>query len=215
LNGWGRLLVRVAGGHCVLHHYSTTLGRGHIVGSLVCCGVGSKAQTAGSHGQTRAVVAERMEEGGSVVDGWRGGARRWSLSACGTGKNGLVHAVHGAAPGVGMCCRALVVFSWAGACCAGVVVVHIMVAWGGLRCRYRIRHHLCHRHRCSRRRHRRSCSGGCHHCSLCRRRSRSGCHRCSYHHHHCSHCHRSRHDHRCCHRVVVHGRVRHVGALDS
>ncbi len=108
-----------------MHHFSTTLGRGHIVGSLVGRGVGSKAPTAGSHGQMRAVVAERMEVDGSVVDGWRGGARSWSLSACGTGKNDLVHAAHGAAHGVGACRRALVVFSWAGACRAGVIVVHI------------------------------------------------------------------------------------------
>ena len=54
-----------------------------------------------------------------------GGARSWSLSACGTEQNGLVHAVHGAAHGVGACHRALVVLSWAGACRTGVVVVHI------------------------------------------------------------------------------------------
>jgi hypothetical protein len=115
----------VARGHRVLHHCSTTLERGHIVGSLVGRGVGSKAPTAGSHGQARAVVAEWLEVGGSVVDGWRGGARSWSLSACGSGKNGLVHAAHGAAHGVGACHRALVVLFWAGACRAGVVVVHI------------------------------------------------------------------------------------------
>ena len=57
--------------------------------------------------------------------GGGGGARRWSLSACGTGKNGLVHAAHGATHGVGTCRRALVVLSWAGTCCAGVVVVQI------------------------------------------------------------------------------------------
>ena len=127
MNRRGRLLLVsvVARGHRVLHHCSTALGRGHIVGSLVGRGVGSKAPTAGSHGQTRAVVAEWMEVGWSVVDGWRGGARSWSLSACGTGKNGLVHAAHGAAHGVGTCRRALVVLSWAGACRAGVVVVHI------------------------------------------------------------------------------------------
>ena len=61
VNGRGRLLVSVVtGGHCVLHHCSTTLGRGHIVGSLVGRGMGSKTPTAGSHGQTRAVVAKRM-----------------------------------------------------------------------------------------------------------------------------------------------------------
>jgi hypothetical protein len=117
VNGRGRLLVSVVtGGHCVLHHCSTTLGRGHIVGSLVGRGMGSKTPTAGSHGQTRAVVAKRMEVGWSVVDGWRGGVRSWSLSAW---------AAHGAAHGVVTCRRALVVLSWAGACRAGVVVVHI------------------------------------------------------------------------------------------
>ena len=47
------------------------------------------------------------------------------MSACGTGKNCLVHAAHGAAHGVVTCRLALVVLSWAGACLAGVVVVHI------------------------------------------------------------------------------------------
>jgi hypothetical protein len=98
-------------------------GRGHIVGSLVGRSVGSKAPTARSHEQTQAVVAEWLEVGGSVVDRWRGGAGSWSLSACSTGKNGLVHAAHGAAHGV--CRRALVVLSWVGACRTGVVVVHI------------------------------------------------------------------------------------------
>ncbi len=126
VNERGRLLVSVVtGGHCVLHHCSTTLGRGHIVGSLVGRGMGSKTPTARSHGQTRAFVAKRMVVGWSVVDGWRGGARSWSLSACGTGKNCLGHAVHGATHGVVTCRHALVVLSWAGACRAGVLVVHI------------------------------------------------------------------------------------------
>jgi hypothetical protein len=108
-----------------LHHCSTLLGRGHIVGSLVGRGVGSKAPTAGGHGQTWAVVAEGMGVGGSVVDGWRGWVRGWCLSACCTGKNGLVHAAHGAAHGVGACRHVLVVLSWVGTCRTGVVVVHI------------------------------------------------------------------------------------------
>jgi hypothetical protein len=66
-----------------------------------------------------------MDEGGCVVDERRGRARWCSLSAEGTGKDGLVHATHGAAHGVGPCRRALVILSWAGACCAGVVVIHV------------------------------------------------------------------------------------------
>ena len=107
-----------------MHHCSTTLGRRDIVGSLVGSCVGSAAPAARSHGQTRAVVPS-LEVGWSVVDGWRGDARSWSLSSCGTGENGFVHAAHGAAHGIGTCHRALVVFAWAGACRAGVVVVHI------------------------------------------------------------------------------------------
>jgi len=61
-----------------------------------------------------------------------GGARWCSLSANGAGKDGLVHAAHGAAHGVGPCCRALVVLPWAGACCAGVVVVHVAAMHAGV-----------------------------------------------------------------------------------
>ncbi len=36
-----------------------------------------------------------------------------------------MHAAQGATHGVGPCCRALMVFPWAGACCTGMVVVHV------------------------------------------------------------------------------------------
>ena len=51
----------------------------------------------------RAVVAKWMDKGGCVVDGRRGGADWCSLSADGAGKDGRVHAMHGAAHGVGSC----------------------------------------------------------------------------------------------------------------
>jgi hypothetical protein len=87
--------------------------------------VGSKTPTAGCHGKTWAGVAKWIEEGGCVVDGRQGGARWCSLSADGAGQDGLVHAAQGATHGVGPCCRALMVFSWAGTCCTGMVVVHV------------------------------------------------------------------------------------------
>ena len=86
--------------------------------------MGSNAPTAGCHGKTRAVVSEWTEEGGSVVEGHRGGVHWCSLSAEGAGKDGLVHATHGATHGVGLCRRMLVVSPCAGSCCADVVVIH-------------------------------------------------------------------------------------------
>ena len=66
-----------------------------------------------------------MDKGDCVVDGRRGRARWCSLSTNGAGNDGLVHATHRATHGVGPCCRALVILSWEGACCDGVVVIHI------------------------------------------------------------------------------------------
>ncbi len=87
-------MIGVVETHRVVHHYSTALRRGNVVGPLVRSSVVSKTPTAGCHGKTWAVVAEWLGEGGCVVDGRRGRARWCSLSANGAGQDGLVHATH-------------------------------------------------------------------------------------------------------------------------
>ena len=94
LHGQGRLLIGVIETHRVVHHCSTTLRRGDIVGPLVCSSVGSKTPTARCHGKTWAIVAEWLDEGGCVVDGRRGRAPWCGLSADGAGKDGFVHTTH-------------------------------------------------------------------------------------------------------------------------
>ncbi len=94
LRGRGHLLIGVVETHCVVHHCSTTLRRGDIVGPLVCSSVGSKTPTARCHGKTWAIVAEWLDEGGCVVDGRRGRAPWCGLSADGAGKDGFVHTTH-------------------------------------------------------------------------------------------------------------------------
>ena len=94
LRGRGHLLIGIVETHCVVHHCSTTLRRGDIVGPLVRSSVGSKTPTAGCHGKMWAIVAKWLDEGGCVVDGRRWRARQSSLSADSAGKDGLVHTMH-------------------------------------------------------------------------------------------------------------------------
>ena len=94
LRGWGHLMIGVIETHHVVHHYTTALRRGEIVGPLVRSSMGSKTTSAGCHGKTWAVVAKWLGEGGCVVDGRRGWARWCSLSVKGAGNDGLVHATH-------------------------------------------------------------------------------------------------------------------------
>jgi hypothetical protein len=85
-----------------------------MVGLLLGPGLGSKTAATGSSRESRSIVAHREAEGWCIVEGRGWWAGLHCLASNCAWEEGLVHAAHVAVHGVGVSCRALMVF--AGAC---------------------------------------------------------------------------------------------------
>jgi hypothetical protein len=119
------MLICVVKHHSVVHHCSTKMGVGNVVGMLAGFGMGSQTPDSGGSRESLPVGAHWEAEGGRVVEGLGWGMGWCCPPADGAWEDGLVHVAHVAAHCVGACCCALVVFTWASTCCIGVVVVHV------------------------------------------------------------------------------------------
>jgi hypothetical protein len=108
--------------HSVVHHSLAGLKGGNVVGLLMGSGMGSKTPAARCSRELWPLGAHWEAEGGRVVEGQRQGTGWRGKYADGAWEDSLVHVAQVATHSVGVCCRTLVVLTWASTSHAGVLL---------------------------------------------------------------------------------------------